>query len=97
MTITEAIRKHGLEFLRGRAIIDGARRLYIHDKVLDEAIELWADEPENAYQQKRFYGSEVRNDDLVEWIYGNSQLADEPTALGSEAAAVARDISNMPG
>lgn len=96
MTITEAIRKHGLEFLRGRAIIAGARRLYIHDKDLDDAIALWADEPEHAHWQKRFYGSEVRNSSFVVWIYGNAQLADEPTA-SCEAANAARDISNLPG
>ena len=51
MTITEAIRKHGLEFLRGRVVANGSQRLIINDKDLDAAIELWEDEPENAYRQ----------------------------------------------
>ena len=31
MNITEAIKTHGLEYLRGRPIADGSRRLFIHD------------------------------------------------------------------
>lgn len=57
MTITEAIRKHGLEFLRGRVVTNGNQCMIINDKDLDAAIELWEDEPENAHRQRRFYGS----------------------------------------
>ncbi len=71
LTITEAIRKHGLEYLRGRAVSNGTVRLYIHDSDLDAAIDLWADEPDKAYLQRRFYGAETRNDPLkCVWIYG---------------------------
>jgi hypothetical protein len=78
VTITEAIKAHGLEYLRGRAIMDGTRRLFINDKCLDSDIALWADEPENAYLTRRFYGSEVRNDPLCcVWIYGNATIADD--------------------
>lgn len=74
MTITEAIKKHGLEFLRGRAVTDGADPLYIHDKDLDAAIALWSDEPENAYLQKRFYGGGERNAEMCRWIYGSYKV-----------------------
>lgn len=71
ITIKETIRLHGLEFLRGRAVTDGTRTLYIHDKDLDAAIALWADEPENAHLQRRFYGAEARNAEMCEWIYSS--------------------------
>lgn len=74
MTITEAVMKHGLEFLRGRAVTDGHNTLYIHDKDLDAAIELWADEPEKARLQKRFYGGKERNDEMCQWIYGSYKV-----------------------
>lgn len=87
MTITEAIRKHGLEFLRGRVVTEGRQRLIINDKDLDAAIELWEDEPENAYRQRRFYGSEVRNDPMhCIWIYGSFLV--EETDLTTPCAAV---------
>lgn len=87
MTITEAIRKHGLEFLRGRAVINGSQRLIINDKDLDAAIELWEDEPENAYRQRRFYGSAVRNDPMrCVWIYGSYQVEEAAPATPCEAA-----------
>lgn len=87
MTITEAIRKHGLVFLRGRVMINGSQRLIINDKDLDAAIELWADEPENAYRQRRFYGSEVRNDPMhCVWIYGSYQV--EETALATSCEKI---------
>lgn len=84
MNIKEAIQKHGLEFLRGRAITDGLRRLYIHDNDLDAAIALWADEPENAHYQRRFYGSEERNGNLCVWIYSSYEIA-EDTVSGPDA------------
>jgi len=85
MTITEAIRKHGLEFLRGRVITDGNLKLIIDDKSLDEAIELWQDEPENAYRQKTFYGWEVGGDRLNCWrIYGASQVQVDESEFDSE-------------
>lgn len=87
MTITEAIRKHGLEFLRGRVVTDGSQRLIINDKDLNAAIELWQDEPGNAYRQRRFYGSEVRNDPKhCLWIYGSFQV--EEAAPATPCAAV---------
>ncbi|TXT25430.1 MAG: hypothetical protein FD131_4631 [Rhodocyclaceae bacterium] len=87
MTITEAIRKYGLEFLRGRVVTNGSQRLIINDKDLDAAIELWNGEPENAHRQKRFYGSEVRNDPMhCVWIYGCYQVEESapttPCAAG---------------
>ena len=75
LTITEAIKLYGLEFLRGRAVTDGHGTLYIHDKDLDAAIALWADEPDKAYLQKRFYGAEERNAPMCRWIYGSYRLA----------------------
>ena len=79
MNITEAIKTHGLEYLRGRPIADGSRRLFIHDDDLNAAIALWADEPENAYRQRRFYGGESRNAPMCAWIYGSyTVLEDEP-------------------
>ena len=81
MTITEAIRKHGLEFLRGRVVANGSQRLIINDK------DLWEDEPENAYRQRRFYGSEVRNDPMhCVWIYGSYQVEEAASATPCEAA-----------
>ena len=79
MNITEAIKKHGLEYLRGRAVTDGSRRLFIHDDDLNAAIALWADEPEHAYRQRRFYGGDTRNAPMCAWIYGSyTVLEDEP-------------------
>lgn len=75
LTIKEAIQVHGLEYLRGKQITDGARALYIHDCDLDSAIALWADEPENAHLNRRFYGAETRNDPMgCVWIYSSYQL-----------------------
>jgi hypothetical protein len=75
VTITEAIRKHGLESLRGRAVTDGNLKLFISDSSLNDAIELWQDEPENAYRQKTFYGSELRGDRLNCWrIHGSFKV-----------------------
>lgn len=86
MTITEAIRKHGLEFLRGRVVTNGNQCLIINDKDLDAAIELWEDEPENAHRQRRFYGSEVRNDPMhCLWIYGSFQVEEAAEATPSAA------------
>ena len=87
MTITEAIRKHGLEFLRGRVVTNGNQRLIINDKDLDAAIELWEDEPENAHRHRRFYGSEVRNDPMhCLWIYGSFQVEEAAEATPSAAS-----------
>jgi hypothetical protein len=72
MTIKEAIRRYGLESLRGRPIPTDGEPLYISDSSLDETIELWANEPENAYLTRRFYGAEVLNGDRVRWIYSSS-------------------------
>lgn len=74
MTITEAIKKHGLEFLRGRAVTDGNRTLYIHDNDLDAAVALWSDEPDKACLQKRFYGGDERNAAMCVWIYGSYKV-----------------------
>lgn len=90
MTITEAIRKHGLEFLRGRVVNEGSQSLFINDKDLDSAIDLWRDDPEYAYLQRRFYGSEVRNDPMrCVWIYGTFQV-EETAFVGSRPHAQVR-------
>jgi bifunctional non-homologous end joining protein LigD len=83
LSITEVIKKYGLEALRGRAVTDGGRRLFIHDNDIDAALELWADEPEKACLQKRFYGSEIPNDPMLcVWIYGSFFIAEQdPQAL----------------
>jgi hypothetical protein len=69
MTISEAIKKHGLEFLRGKAIQCGSEIRYIHNKCLDDDIELWEDEPENAHLIKRVYGGVTPDAKMVGWIY----------------------------
>lgn len=74
LTITEAIKLHGLEFLRDRAVTDGNGVLYVHDKDLDAALALWEDEPDQAYLQKRFYGGAERNAAICQWIYGSYRL-----------------------
>lgn len=79
VSLKEAIRRHGLEYLRGKPVYErGGRILFISDKPLDGDIELYADEPENAYQIQRFYGAEQRNAEFVCWIYTNSTLIDVP-------------------
>ncbi len=96
MNITEAIKQRGLEYLRDRAITDGSRRLFIHDDDLDAAISLWADEPENAYRQRRFNGGESRNAPMCVWIYGSyTVLVDEPIRhTASEIAAAHNGHTN---
>ena len=74
LTITEAVKMYGLPFLRGRPVTDGHRTLYIHDRDLDAAIALWADEQDKAYLQKRFYGGEARNSAMCLWIYGSFKV-----------------------
>ena len=75
MKIREAIQQHGLEFLKGKPVRIGQRIMFIHDDCINKDIDLYADEPENASQIRRFYGSEVRNDPLLcEWIYRNQEL-----------------------
>jgi hypothetical protein len=74
-TLTQAIKAHGLEYLRGKPITsqDGKIR-YIHNDDLDSALALWEDEPHNAYQQKRFFGGDSPTTDMVEWIYTSSSF-----------------------
>ena len=92
MNITEAIKQHGLEWLRGRPIADGSHQLFIHDDDLDAAIALWADEPENAYRQRRFYGGECRNAPMCVWIYGSYLvLADDPIRQTAKECAAAHN------
>lgn len=82
LTISEAVRLHGLEYLRGKPIdAGGGPPLYICDRDLDSAIALWADEPHNAHLHRRFYGSEVRNDTKrCLWIYSSYTLKEEEYA-----------------
>ena len=92
MTLTEAIKAHGLEWQRGRPIADGSRRLFIHDDDLNSAIALWEDEPEYAYRQRRFYGGETRNAPLCSWIYGSYPvLADAPLRQTATECAAAHN------
>ena len=91
MTVAEAIKKHGLEWLRGKQIMVGAKAHFIDDSCLDAAIELWADEPEKSYLSKRFYGAETRNDNMVVWIYGSYEVIDQ--ALSQEAIPAEVDRS----
>lgn len=74
MTIRQAIERFGLEALRGKPVQTQPSPLYISDSDLDAAIELWADEPEGARRQQRFYGAEVRNAPLVQWISTNETI-----------------------
>jgi len=76
MTIRNFIRAFGLEALRGKKIKVGERTLYIHNDDLDAAIELWIDEPENAYRHQRFYGGETPTSNMVRWIYANDEVLD---------------------
>jgi hypothetical protein len=74
ITIKDAVKLHGLEWLRSRPVAHGPYDVYINDEDLNAAIELWADEPENAFRNKRFYGSIIKNDPHhCCWIY-SSQL-----------------------
>jgi hypothetical protein len=75
MIISEAIKKYGLEFLRGKAIQCGNEIRYIHNKCLDDDIKLWEDEPENAHLIKRFYGGATPDARMVEWIYSSSEVS----------------------
>ena len=77
MNIQEAIKQHGLDYLRGRAVTDGHSKLFIHDNDLNAAIELWADEPQNAHQHHRFYGGETRNAKECVWIYRSYGVMDD--------------------
>jgi hypothetical protein len=74
LPIREAIRRYGLEQLRGRAVFDGPNPVYISDSSLDDAITLWQDEPQNAYLHRRFYGAETYNANLVRWIYSSAVI-----------------------
>ncbi|MBZ0097233.1 MAG: hypothetical protein K8H75_17920 [Sulfuricella sp.] len=81
MTITEAIETRGLEYLRGRAVTDGLRILFINERDLDRAIMLWGDEPEKAYLQRRFYGSAIPNEPLhCVWIHGSFAIVNDEAA-----------------
>lgn len=76
LTIKEAIKQFGLEYLRGKPIVDGSSIVYIANGSLDDAIDLWADEPENQHRHRRFYGAAADNPpDRYSWIYSSMQLA----------------------
>jgi len=74
MTIRQAIERFGLESLRGNPVQTLPAPLYISDSDLDAAIELWADEPEGARRQQRFYGAAVRNASMVQWISSSETI-----------------------
>lgn len=74
LSIKNAIKVFGLEALRGRPVEDGNRTVFISHKSLDDDIELWSDEPENAYRTQRFYGGDTPDADMVTWIYTSAKV-----------------------
>jgi hypothetical protein len=73
ISAAEFVQKNGLAALRGVPLCRGSEIIYVSDKSLDDAIDLWADEPEEVRlrmeSKSRLYGSEVRNHNMVSWIY----------------------------
>lgn len=73
ISAAEFVQKNGLAALRGVPLCRGGVIVYISDKSLDDAIALWADEPDEVRlrmeSKTRLYGAEVRNSNMVSWIY----------------------------
>lgn len=74
LTIKDAIKLFGLEYLRGKPILDGSTVVFINNDSLDRDIELWADEPHNQHLSKRFYGGDSPDAEMVRWIYSSQKL-----------------------
>lgn len=92
ISIKDAIKLYGLEWLRNRPIQHGPYDVYINDSDLNAAIALWADEPENAFRNKRFYGSIIKNDPHhCSWIYSSELIAIKGIEINSAAQYSAAD------
>lgn len=80
VTLKVAIKRHGLEFMRGKPVFESGQTLFISDKSLDDGIDLYKDEPESEYLIHRFYGGVEHNAPMVQWIYTGSASIDVPCA-----------------
>ena len=76
LRISIAVAKYGLEYLRGKPIeMGGGRVAYIHEADLDEAIALYADEPDLAFRHDRFYATELPNSPYGGfWVKNNANI-----------------------
>jgi hypothetical protein len=74
------VQNNGLAALRGHPLYrlsSEASPVFLSDAAIDAAIALWADEPVKEYRwrmesKSRLYGAEVRNANMVEWVYLNT-------------------------
>lgn len=70
-TAAEHVMLHGLESLRSIPLRCGDEVRYLTDKLIDEALELYADDMGRIWRMS-FYGGTTRNAEMVSWIYLNS-------------------------
>ncbi|MEJ8837607.1 hypothetical protein [Ramlibacter sp. AN1133] len=93
MALRTAIINFGLESLRGVPLDDGCgEQVYIHQKCLDSDIDLYKDEPTQAFRLSRFYGGDSPDAQMTRWIYtGTTRIGHAHTEAERERPAAERE------